>query len=1220
MTSCLQNIFLNYSTKNNGLLLLPLPTGFGKTHNTVEFFFNYFNHKLSDEFICSKEGQSLKRIYYMTTIKNNISEPYEKLKNLFKENGQEEEFEKYSANYNAIIDDVKNNFLDIFENQHKKQIEKLFANQKDKSTYLKLKIAIKSYDNLVYSKANNEEIAKQREELQKAENDFRKIIKAHLLEEKNKYLSLFEKNKSKSDKDLKFLNYLYSNPEYDWLKRLYPVVFFPLKKIIFMTCDKFFLPFSTILEPFYLVNSQYTKNSIVFMDEIDAIKESVLKHIINENSKEKPNLVKFVQECYTKLKNSNFTDDALCKNSPQKHKKILETKQIATEKLQEVVEKYRLDLAYKTDASMKDENNFLFYDFDKFIQIKEKFINCTINENDTKQNKIHLTNKNPDDYTIFNILKDMQIGLSKFMYYLKYHSTCYAEENLTTKSDGVTTILTRLNINEPWRSILYKYVMSKPNKLKKPNNKKADEEKFNINTDHFFSNGFSFYSFFDSTAHNEDTEINKSGLNYTPEYLLLTLCQNSVVIGLSATANFKSVLSNYNLNYLKESLQEYWYELNPQEKQSLDDEIENWNKDHQKYNITCKLSPYLDDNKCCDLDLWQSLCSEEEISKKDMINFYEGFDSNKTDYRIKRFYKTAWAFKQFLTQKNIKFFVAMLNSFPRKDEESRNGFYLPRLITFFNMLAGIKVQTSNNPYDNNKIEIGNDIIVYILKSNNFQDFSKEFLSQNIEKRIFVITSYKTLSVGINLYKNVPLTSDLININNRKTAIKNNTIPISIDGMFLELPTNVIPHMGFNDLFGDTNTNEESEDFRQKLLKYLTSVSYLANNGEISEQEKKLLIKKAFGTKYKSPKQYLSLKDTLSCKYAVARLLKQALGRMGRTAFLNKEEYIYLDGIFKGELEAKMIANDYNSIEFQKAIETIDSDNLCGTSIDKLEEKINLNNSIKHSEELHKLIMKLLQYTRENGWNDNCINIWNKLDSDIMHTIMSDKLIKQKPELKKYCVYFKKPVEKYFYKCDNLESYKNLQISDKPMKGWYEISAKSCGIEKLKLNRHAAEYLSSIGMDLSKKEFQYWPNPVAFINLFKGRLGEHICKVILEKELNIKIHDITEPEKYEKLDGYFLSKSGKKIYIDFKNWNLYADQNMELEASLEKFADKGIACQTDTVVILNMIEPTNSKFKGTATTIRKNIKIIRIQALLESENPNVLTKSSIQIFNQLLEDV
>ncbi|WP_295800409.1 hypothetical protein [uncultured Treponema sp.] len=107
---------------------------------------------------------------------------------------------------------------------------------------------------------------------------------------------------------------------------------------------------------------------------------------------------------------------------------------------------------------------------------------------------------------------------------------------------------------------------------------------------------------------------------------------------------------------------------------------------------------------------------------------------------------------------------------------------------------------------------------------------------------------------------------------------------------------------------------------------------------------------------------------------------------------------------------------------------------------------------------------------------------------------------------------------------------------------------------------------------------------------------------------------------EKLDGYFLSKSGKKIYIDFKNWNLYADQNMELEASLEKFADKGIACQTNTVVILNMIEPTNSKFKGTATTIRKNIKIIRIQALLESENPNVLTKSSIQIFNQLLEDV
>lgn len=77
--------------------------------------------------------------------------------------------------------------------------------------------------------------------------------------------------------------------------------------------------------------------------------------------------------------------------------------------------------------------------------------------------------------------------------------------------------------------------------------------------------------------------------------------------------------------------------------------------------------------------------------------------------------------------------------------------------------------------------------------------------------------------------------------------------------------------------------------------------------------------------------------------------------------------------------------------------------------------------------------------------------------------------------------------------------------------------------------------------------------------------------------------------------------------------------MELEASLEKFADKGIACETDTVVILNMIEPANSKFKDTNTTIRKNVKIIRIQALLESNNPNILTKSAIKIFNELIED-
>ena len=60
--------------KDNGLMLLDLPTGFGKTTSVITFI---------DKFINSN-AQSIKRIYFVTNLKKNL--PEKQLKKLFGDN------------------------------------------------------------------------------------------------------------------------------------------------------------------------------------------------------------------------------------------------------------------------------------------------------------------------------------------------------------------------------------------------------------------------------------------------------------------------------------------------------------------------------------------------------------------------------------------------------------------------------------------------------------------------------------------------------------------------------------------------------------------------------------------------------------------------------------------------------------------------------------------------------------------------------------------------------------------------------------------------------------------------------------------------------------------------------------------------------------------------------------------------------------------------------
>ena len=80
------------------------------------------------------------------------------------------------------------------------------------------------------------------------------------------------------------------------------------------------------------------------------------------------------------------------------------------------------------------------------------------------------------------------------------------------------------------------------------------------------------------------------------------------------------------------------------------------------------------------------------------------------------------------------------------------------------------------------------------------------------------------------------------------------------------------------------------------------------------------------------------------------------------------------------------------------------------------------------------------------------------------------------------------------------------------------------------------------------------SPALFNNIYKGALGEVAGRHILEKELNINLREIEEPDYYEFFD-FILSKD---IYIDFKHWKqkLIKDKNFLFAKILKKLDSIG----------------------------------------------------------------
>nr|MDE6425142.1 DEAD/DEAH box helicase family protein [Ruminococcus sp.] len=216
------NIIKKYceNENTNGLFLIDMPTGFGKTYSVLKY--------ISDA--CNEEKNAKRKYFFITPLKKNL--PVNELKKFFDETLK-------TKNFSEKVLVIKSNVEMVMEN-YPKIVDSIPDDIKKTPEYEKLSsklFFLKKY-------SHNSQMREIYEESEynfriKIEPAFRKMLMKKLSGE-------FRKNKKSK------LYAVKTDKKWQWLGKLYPTVFTDDYQIYFMSMDKFITRNSTIVEPSYM--------------------------------------------------------------------------------------------------------------------------------------------------------------------------------------------------------------------------------------------------------------------------------------------------------------------------------------------------------------------------------------------------------------------------------------------------------------------------------------------------------------------------------------------------------------------------------------------------------------------------------------------------------------------------------------------------------------------------------------------------------------------------------------------------------------------------------------------------------------------------------------------------------------------------------------------------------------------------------------------------------
>ena len=1073
--------------QNNGLLLLPLPTGAGKSYTVFKF--------IHDTVV---ENTHKDKIIFITSLKKNLQP--EELKERFNKD-ELEIFEKKVLSLKSNLDCVLEH-LPKLKDDIPNRIQEL---KEYKSLCQAVEFCVKMEKNTDF---NVQDVVKtKRDEIQNTlERQFRRRVKQILDSEiRNNFAS-------KVGYKQKIAYLMDKKNKWSWLLTLYPQIMTKERQVYLMSMDKFLLRNDPIIEKSYFIYKELAKDAIIFIDEFDATKSTILDRLTENAVKSRIDYVSAYKQIYDRLVHGDFPAEMTTASEKQKISGYGQEKLEAIipswkKRADEIYNRFHMKYVHK-NVEEGEDTAFLFQDIHSMtISGRDDSKEIKIKKADDKRiNEISCSQNDDDKETIAfkYMIKDVRGFLKFFCGGIQILATNLVQlkhdyDEDYTYEDAVSSILDNFFPSDSFNRVKQFFV----DEILLYHNNKEENRKKEFDGS-FFENGFTYFAIEDDNQHSLRSAIMMTSLESTPEKILLEICKNARVFGISATANYETVIGNYAINnYIIPKLKNHFYQLDSDEIKILENHFKNSISHYDRIKIN-PISISVDEQY--GRNSWTKVFSDDENARDEIYNLVkQSTSSSNNDYDQKRYLRVAIVFRNFIDAENIQSLLCLLTLFPKSKNESLDTEVLVKV---FDRIAKGKLSFNKN--------------VVILRSGSNYEQKKDELLERLGKgeKIMVLSTYQTIGAGQNLLYDIPdflkkedesdKTGQIVHINDFKPSDKKD-----FDAIYLDKPTNLLVQL--------SDSSEEKE-----FGKFISQVEYLKEVGEISYGESRRYIKDAFRLKFCGGRK-LSIKQSEldSFSFFATKQLVQAVGRVCRRNMKRPNVYIFYDSSIAEIIDRRACGTNLLNPEFEAFLNSVKVDDTKNDSEKKFEHA-----AINRSDEALTRIIKYVSDGR-NGWKEKAMEEWQLIRAFVLkHPTMSEEEFNACEDLYQP-FYVKQPRESNTLWFKREGDYNDISISFSFKEGYEQVSGRSARLEKFALLPQIKKLFKSIPKEFKQNDYILCP-PV-FTNIYKGALGEYAGKEIF-KYLGIELEDITDSDLFELFD-YKIKDAN--IFVDFKHWNQHS---------------------------------------------------------------------------------
>lgn len=1141
---CVRNLI---NTKKNGLAVLEVHTGGGKTHNSIQVISEYIKEELAKK-------KSPRKCYFLSPQLKNLPEGM--LKKLFPDNAEKHIFLNLKANREQILE----YFLPMYQSmpaevkrlpeckelqaaiQHLEEVEKIaeLGGQSEK--------AVESTQKYI-------EIIK--DDITRKERDFRKALRG-VLYNKEEFHELIEAAKQGGQ-----AYYALLDKRFHWLATLYPAMTLPRYPLLLMSSKKFLYPIDPILSKGYLLpTAEKADGSVVFLDESDEVFSDFNDVQMEEAVKTQKNALKVFCLIHGNLAIAELPRKLALADSRLDEK--LNLKDIR-QHAEEIYQAYHLERCYRTmEGEQKDERCFIFQDLiTSTIYLKKGHTHLLASLDDKEHRvsvqqvstKVYNEKRTSSTIQVHSLLNDIQRFFERFCAYVnnlseEYAGICNEERKQRLDASGEHTVWEEeMTLEAARNSVLDVLKMDET----------LDETFFNNNRQRlykkkkkptplrersYYQDGFHIFEIENSPNHQENTVFLYTARDTTPEAALCFLAKHCLVILISATAKWDTG-NNYDLGFCRDILGEDYIDLNELCRDAQAPEADTFHHAYEAQNISVRV---------CKLD------GEETLAKPE-------YGGNVETWLMKTFPEQQDAARRLAKKMQADAAAAAEYNRSSKNTSQNDGkYFLRRYVELFCPIHKFVAHATarawlflNTPKlgrgDGFREDIARDYIQLCCQKmpeqgknvacyflNTKKDYDKRIKSIWHDlahgKRVMVFAAYKSISTGQNLQYALQAIDKQF-----ARCIGSDASPDDARYQQCDFDGIVLGDMTHMLWMPDKN----ARDLRLDDLRGISEYEVMMERGVISQYKGREIIRSILKRNYRWVAS--DEKRNILVRRRKMRQLIQATGRISRAFWKRPEIFIYISASILYDMDShEMMAHPLTYeqqciAEYAQQFQLDHADEALARICNDAERKANVSNSE---------INRFLNRVKREGWDFVSVETWQKMRELALRYPTFDAIPDEFKELAAL-FYFEKPQEhaaQYFYFAHN--DYSTIAISfdaskdeffakrreelDSPEDGndgpiLQEMSEACARLNVMLKFPGFREYMEGHGYATSFGNGRFIMTPTFYNNIYKGALGEAFCDFLF-RELGYPLAPIDDLENFELFD--FRLKEG--LFVDAKNWS------------------------------------------------------------------------------------